>query len=238
MGGRQAVAVADEFVPGCRRVWLDGVNAYILDTGGDGLVLIDTGSPVLFHPQRLRRAVRSSGWAITDVSDVLITHQHIDHAGGLARLAEWTNARIRVHPADAAEIEAGAKARPGIGRDAFTRLVGRAARLRRVGPAPVHVYLVDGDHLGGGIEVVHTPGHTAGHCAFLWEAHGGVLFCGDAFANWRGRLGHPPVAEDWGEAHASIRRLAELDYAVVAFGHGPVLREAARAAVAGFAAGL
>lgn len=219
-------------------MWLDGVNAYVLDTGGDGLVLVDTGAPMLFHPHRLRRAVENTGWSITDVSDILITHQHIDHAGGLRRLAEWTGARVHVHPADAPEIAGGVAARPGVGRSTLTRIVGRAARLRAVGPARVDAYLVDGEHLEIGIDVVHTPGHTDGHCVFLWPAHGGVLFCGDAMANFRGRIGHPPVAEDWDMAHESIRRIAGLDFSIVAFGHGPVLRGEATSIVRGFAAAL
>ena len=85
-----------------------------------------------------------------------------------------------------------------------------------------------------GIEVIHTPGHTAGHCAYLWPDHGGVLFVGDAVANWFGRLGPAPLAEDWNEARASARKLAEREFATVVFGHGPVLKDGAAARLRAF----
>ena len=228
--------MAELVARGCVRIALDGVNAYLVDTGGDKLTLVDTGAPVL-HPRRVMRAIGAFGRAPDDLGDVLITHQHIDHAGGLARIAAASGARVHVHPLDAPEIEAGERARPGIGRSPITRTIARVARLLPVGAASVDHYLSDGDELieGIGMRSIHTPGHTAGHTVFLWPSRGGVLFVGDAFANWRGRLGHTPLAEDWDQAIASIRRIAELDFSVVAFGHGPPLRDRATARVRTFA---
>ena len=218
------------------RILLDGVNAYLIDGGGDKLTLVDTGAPLL-HPRRVLRGVGAFGRDPEDLGDILITHQHIDHAGGLARIAAATGARVHVHPLDAPEIEAGERARPGIGRSPVTRLIARSARLRPVEQANVDHYLSDGVDLIDrvGIQSIHTPGHTAGHTAFLWPNHDGVLFVGDAFANWRGSLGHTPSAEDWDQAIASIGRIAELDFTVVAFGHGPPLRDRAAARVRTFA---
>lgn len=223
-------------VRGCVRVGLDGVNAYLVDTGGDRLTLIDTGTPIL-HPRRILRAIGAFGRTSDDLGDILITHQHIDHAGGLAQIAAATGARVHVHPLDAPEIEAGERTRPGIGRSPITRLIARSARLRPVGPATVNHHLADGDELidGVGIRSIHTPGHTEGHTAFLWPAHGGVLFVGDAFANWRGSLGHTPSAEDWDLVNASIGLIAELEFQAVAFGHGPPIRDQAAVRVRRFA---
>lgn len=223
-------------VRGCVRVGLDGVNAYLVDTGGDRLTLIDTGTPIL-HPRRILRAIGAFGRTSDDLGDILITHQHIDHAGGLAHIAAATGARVHVHPLDAPEIEAGERTRPGIGRSPITRLIARSARLRPVAPATVNHHLADGHELidGVGIRSIHTPGHTEGHTAFLWPAGGGVLFVGDAFTNWRGRLGHAPSAEDWDQATASISLIADLDFHAVAFGHGPPLRDQAVARVRRFA---
>ena len=220
----------------CVRVGLDGVNAYLVDTGGDRLTLIDTGTPIL-HPRRILRAIGAFGRTSDDLGDILITHQHIDHAGGLAHIAAATEARVHVHPLDAPEIKAGERPRPGIGRSPITRLIARSARLRPVGPTTVVHYLGDGDEIidGVGIRSIHTPGHTAGHTVFLWPTHGGVLFVGDALANWCGRLGHAPSAEDWVQATGSIGRIAELDFRAVAFGHGPPLRDQAVARVRRFA---
>jgi len=226
-----------EFVArGCVRIVLDGVNAYLVDTGADTLTLVDTGLQIL-HPRRVLRAIGAFGRAPDDLGDILITHQHIDHAGGLARVAAATGARVHVHPLDAPEIEVGDRSRPGLGRGPATRLIARSARIRPVEAVPVDHYLPDVDGVidGIGIRSIHTPGHTAGHTAFLWPAHGGVLFVGDAFANWRGSLGHTPSAEDWDLANASIGLIAELDFQAVAFGHGPPIRDQAAVRVRRFA---
>ena len=81
-----------------------------------------------------------------------------------------------------------------------------------------------------GLTALHTPGHTAGHIAYLWPKHGGVLFVGDALANLRGKLGHAPVGADWDEVVVSAKRLAQLDFQTAVFGHGRVMHQGAAAA--------
>ncbi len=119
----------------------------------------------------------------------------------------------------------------------MTRLVAHGARMMRVGPATVDHYLEKGDRLIDevGIRAIHTPGHTAGHTAFLWPMHGGALLPGDAIANWFGRLQHAPLVEDWNEAAGSVAVVAELSCGIIAFGHGPVLRDRATARIRRFA---
>lgn len=216
--------MAEQVLPGLTRIGLGAVNAYLVDSGADDLVLIDTGGPM--HPRMILGAITEAGHRAADVGDILVTHQHIDHAGGLAGLAAATGARVNVHPLDAPEIETGSRPRPAHGHNLMTRILAPTSRSLRLPPAAVDHELADGETLAGslGIRVVHTPGHTAGHCAFLWGSHGGVLFAGDALANWRGRLGPAPLAEDWARAEVSIGKLAELDFDVALFGHGRVLR--------------
>jgi len=92
---------------------------------------------------------------------------------------------------------------------------------------PVHVsYPVrDGSALPGGWVAVHTPGHTPGHCSFFHPSLG-VLVAGDALGGVRrGRIRAPAAiyTEDMPGAALSVRRLAELEPAVVCFGHGDPL---------------
>jgi glyoxylase-like metal-dependent hydrolase (beta-lactamase superfamily II) len=166
------------------------------------------------------------GRSTFEIGDVLLTHQHSDHAGGLGRLADLTEARVHVHALDAPELRAGLPARPFTGRGRLGRLFARFPPGTPHGPAGIDHELVDGDVLGGdlGIRAVHTPGHTAGHTAFVWPEHGGVLFAGDAITNLLGRPGHAPVGEDWEEADRSVGRLAAEEFSVAVFGHGRVLR--------------
>ena len=76
---------------------------------------------------------------------------------------------------------------------------------------------------------VHTPGHSPGQCA-LYNEHQGVLLTGDAVMRLIGRKVRAPhdfLTSDVPAAHASVRRLAELDFSVVGFGHGsPLLSDA------------
>jgi len=95
----------------------------------------------------------------------------------------------------------------------------------------------DGDEVpaAGGIKAIHTPGHTAGHLAFLWPQNGGVLFAGDAAGNIFG-LG-PPISalgamftEDAAGAKESFRKLAALEFDIACFGHGRPIKGKAHAA--------
>jgi glyoxylase-like metal-dependent hydrolase (beta-lactamase superfamily II) len=79
--------------------------------------------------------------------------------------------------------------------------------------------------IAGGVRVLHTPGHTAGHVS-LWVPSKRLLFAGDAASNLFGRI-RPPFGmftEDMVRAKESMRRLAELDFETACFGHGGVLR--------------
>lgn len=236
--GRENGWMTDRVVPGCTQVRLGLVNAFLVDTGGDSLVLIDAGTPVRFHTRRLLAALREAGRSPADLGDILITHQHIDHAGGAAAVVAATGARVHIHELDTPELEAGARPRPGKGRSLSTSLVAYwSSRWMKLGPVAVNHQLVGGELLAGslGIQAIHTPGHTLGHTSYLWPDHGGVLFAGDAVANFRGKRHHAPVAHDWDQVVTSVAKLAEYDYETVVFGHGRILRDNAVAEVRRFA---
>ncbi|HZB48938.1 MAG TPA: MBL fold metallo-hydrolase, partial [Mycobacteriales bacterium] len=96
---------------------------------------------------------------------------------------------------------------------------------------------LDGSLLPGGLRVVHTPGHTPGHVSLLHEPTG-VLVTGDALFNVRG-LRYCP---DWLCTDPSLNRksadvLGDLDFEIVAFMHGPEIRQGAREAVRAFLRG-
>ena len=86
----------------------------------------------------------------------------------------------------------------------------------------------DGDMLPylGGLHIIHTPGHTPGSmCLFLAKSR--VLIVGDTIINNKDRLSRPlPLRADRDEAEQSLRKLAQLDFDVCCFGHGPPLYSA------------
>jgi glyoxylase-like metal-dependent hydrolase (beta-lactamase superfamily II) len=95
--------------------------------------------------------------------------------------------------------------------------------------------LVDGDVLPvlGGLEVIHTPGHTPGSVC-LWAARDGLLFTGDLLQRRFGRIicASSIFSDDVRAARQSVQRLAALDVNTIIFGHDPPMREGGREAIA------
>ena len=218
---------AREVLPGVHRLWFPAIdnNAYLVAT--DELVMIDSGPPK--KAEQVLEAIRRLGRRPEDLAAILVTHHHTDHTGNLADLVGRTGAEVHVHPADSAVVREGGP-RPRAQPHGF---VGKAMAAMARGPsvapaAPVARELADGQTLDrlGGIRVLHTPGHTGGHTAFLWVDRG-VLFAGDAAANMLGFLGIAHLNEDTDAARSSFDRLAGMDFAAACFGHGRVIRQGA-----------
>ena len=86
----------------------------------------------------------------------------------------------------------------------------------------------DGDVLPemmGGLQVVGTPGHSPDHLAF-WQPENRVLFCGDVILRLpKLRLPYGLFTVDMEQNKRSVRRVTELDPAIVCFGHGKPMTE-------------
>ena len=164
------------------------VSCHLLVDGREA-VLIDTG--LAGEPWRIRRLVARLGLQPASIKAVLLTHGHLDHAGNLAWVKQWSGARILAHPAEQAHLDGRFPYR-GVSRWCG-RLESLGRRVLGYRPAAIDESLADGQLLPywGGLRVVHLPGHTAGHCGFLSERDG-LLFAGDLFASYRPRAHLPP----------------------------------------------
>ncbi len=230
MAASQHVKPPQLVVPQVYQISLGIVNAFLLESNDD-LVLIDTGTPG--SADKILGAVRALGKRPSDIKQILITHLHADHTGSLAALKTATSAPVYMHPVDAALVRIGIAGRPmkpapGV----MPRLMVTMLRLRG---APV-VEAVETDHevndgdtlpIAGGIEVIHTPGHSAGQVAFLWPQNGGVLFAGDVAGNVGNKLGISIVYEDMPLGMKSLERLSRMPFATAIFGHGGPIVNAA-----------
>ncbi len=229
-------AAAIPLAPGVWRVPTvprDLINTVVFRDDDGQVTLVDTG--LKQAPARILAALAEIGSGPPDVTRILLTHAHADHAGGLADLVRRTGAGVGVHRDDAEGIRHGRSAP----LDPHTT-AGRLLR-RNVGfaAAPVAEELHDDQLLdvAGGLRVVHTPGHTPGHVSLLHEPTR-VLITGDAIWNMRARMTWPVFAfcTDARLTQATAHRLGELEYDLVAFTHGPEIRAGAREAVRGFLA--
>ena len=220
--------------PGVWRIPLIGdlVNGFAFRDDDGQVTLLDMG--LRASGRKVVAALRWIGSDVSDVTRLLLTHAHSDHAGGAAHVAERTGLGVGVHAADAGYVRAGtpAPAASALGR-LLNRLPGTGFEA-----VPVAEELADGQLLpvAGGLRVVHTPGHSPGHASFL-HPESGVLVTGDAIFNVR-RLRWPVKAfcTDFRMTQQTAHVLGELDYTTAAFTHGPELRERPRELIRAFLA--
>lgn len=212
-------------------VQIEDVKVFIID-GPDGLVVIDAGFPGTMAV--IEEAVRALGREPGDITDVLVTHCHPDHAGGLAEILRATGATAWMHPADAQMVRQGQAFRPwevtpGEANETFAETVIRHAPTT-FEPAPVEGEVTDDEEIpvAGGILAVETPGHTCGHLAFFWSGDGGVMFLGDVAKNVTGMV-LSPIYEDRAQGEQSLRMLAQREFEVACFAHGDPILESASA---------
>lgn len=157
---------------------VERLACYLYD--GPERVLIECGPSRSLH--NLVAALDQLG--VDDVATIVVTHIHLDHAGGAGHLAErYPGARIGVHGRGAPHM-----ARPERLIRSATRIYGEDGMAAMWGPMraiPEERLLVldEGDRipLGGGrhLDVMYTPGHAQHHLVFFDPETGG-MYVGDA----------------------------------------------------------
>jgi glyoxylase-like metal-dependent hydrolase (beta-lactamase superfamily II) len=224
-------------VPGIWRIPLvrDYVNGFILRDDDGQVTLVDMG--LKFSGPKVMAALAAIGSAPSEVTRLVLTHAHSDHAGGAAHVAAATGQGVEIHGDDAGYAREG-KSAPRDRSFLLGRIFDRLSRGQAFAPVPVERELVDGEVLpvAGGLRVVHTPGHSPGHVSLLHEPTR-LLITGDAIFNVR-RLRWPVRAfcADFAMTTRTAGVLGELDYDLAAFTHGPELRDHPREAIRGFLA--
>lgn len=158
------------------------INAYLIQLSGR-LVLIDTGSGELFGTGAgggLLASLELAGFKPDQITDILITHIHSDHAGGLVKggLRVFGNATIHVGKPDLEFFfDAAAQKRTGYEQQFFD--VAATALKPYLDAGRVTPISADGELLPGVFATLH-PGHTPGS-AFFTLRDGGeeLVFVGD-----------------------------------------------------------
>jgi glyoxylase-like metal-dependent hydrolase (beta-lactamase superfamily II) len=213
------------------------VNSFAFVDSDGSVTLVDCG--LKRAPARIVAGLAAIGKSVGEVTRIVLTHVHQDHAGGAAEMSRRTSAPVAAHAADAPFASTGVQPPPDT-----SLLAGRLARRLpghgRFEPLEVAQQLADGDLLdvGGGLRVIHTPGHSPGHVSLLHEPTK-LLITGDAIFNVLGvRLPPKSFCSDVRMTRRTAHALGELEYDVAAFTHGPEIRDGARERVRRFVSRL
>ncbi|KOF13734.1 beta-lactamase [Ensifer adhaerens] len=214
----RAAWLNDMFLPPDVLEW--ALNVVVVRSG-DRTMLIDAGMgmefPDLPRAGRLAQRLEAAGIDLTSVTDVVLTHMHMDHVGGLLvdGVRERLRPDLRVHVA-AAEAEFW-------GAPDFSRVSmppGFPDALRRTAKRFLNEYEsqlrpFDQEYeVAPGVVAIRTGGHTPGHCVVRLASGGDRLtFAGDAVfqvgfdhPDWYNGFEHDPEEA----ARVRIRLLQEL----------------------------
>lgn len=220
-------------------------NVYLVEDNGS-VMIVDSGLPAAHHA--ISGAVRSLGYGPGSVSAIVLTHGHFDHTGTAAKLRSEFRAPVLAHPADhyiAAHPYRYAHERsrwtyplrfPGSLRSLGAMTMAGALLVRGVGDV-LELGPDSGTDLPGSPELLHTPGHTAGHVALHFPGRG-ALIAGDSIVTFNPYTGHrgPQIVSgaataDSSTALASLHALAATGADVLLTGHGEPWTAGAEAAV-------
>lgn len=218
---------------------LRAVNVYAIETD-DGLALIDGGWAVPAAEIALEDALAEIGFGVDEINELLVTHVHRDHYTMAVALRRIHGTRISLGRGDQASLEGLQRLEPGAPIAEIARLPGYGAAAlaeqlsgRPTGKASASHEFEDPDHwldgratidLGGvTLTAIPTPGHTAGHYVFRWDA-AGVLFSGDhVLPHITPSIGFELVrtADPLGDFLRSLRLLTDMDDLRLLPAHGP-----------------
>lgn len=160
------------------------INAFLINTG-EKLILVDTGAGSFFgvgYGGKLTQRLKSIGYDASQITDILVTHVHTDHTGGLVNegQAVFPNAIIHVGKADLDFFldENNQNGVDGYDKTYFQQATTALTPYLKLG----HVSPISGSQLVfKGVNATPTPGHTPGHYFYTVESKGEkITFIGDA----------------------------------------------------------
>lgn len=173
-------------------------NVYLIVNQGEA-VLVDAGYDEPAASESILAYIQSLGEI--KVKAIVLTHYHKDHSPGAKRLLEKVHCRVFCHPLETEAIE------------------------KQIHPYRITSTLEEGDTLQVGdlsLQILHAPGHTRGHLN-IWIEQERLLLTGDNIVG-EGTTWIGPPDGNLTDYLATLRRLQHLDPAMIAPGHGEMIR--------------
>ncbi len=188
----------------------------------NNLIIVDTGYPLQIN--LMKEAIEQCGYRLEDINKIIFTHQDIDHIGCAKELIKISpNIEVMAHEEEAPYIDGRLVpiklANLDINNPFYNQLKAGFDNRR----IKIDRELKDGDFFSicGGIEIIHTPGHTPGHiCIYIHDDK--VLIAGDALNLDNGKLAgaNPQYSENMMQANESIKKLYNYEIETVMTYHG------------------
>jgi len=176
------------------------VNAYLI-VQSDRLVMVDAGTGELYGPtlDKLSDSIRAAGYDPEKITDILITHIHTDHTGGLMHgdLRVFPHALIHVSET---ELNYWMSPENKLQAPANQKQYFDQAILK-IGPylaADQVRTFASGEQPVPGIDSIPAPGHTPGHTFYAFESRGAkIVFWGDILHVQEVQFDDPAVTIDF-----------------------------------------
>jgi glyoxylase-like metal-dependent hydrolase (beta-lactamase superfamily II) len=195
----------------------------------NNVILVDTGMPGQL--QKIQEAINNEGMPFERLNKVIITHQDLDHTGGLYDILKESKNKIEVlsHGDDKPYIQ-GEKTLVRLNSNFMNIIPENQRKMAKLmfenySPVNVNKTLKDNEKLPycGGMTIIHTPGHTPGHiCIYHQESK--TLIAGDAMNIKDGQLIRPRKEildkKSYNLAINSLKKLQKFDIKNIISYHG------------------
>ncbi|TBL76601.1 MBL fold metallo-hydrolase [Paenibacillus thalictri] len=205
-------------------------------------ILIDCGYPNFMD--HIREAASRSNVALDTITTIILTHDDMDHIGSLAALKRsYPHIEVISHEIEAPYIDGTKKSLRLVQAEASLTMLplhelAQAEQfvrfLQTIEHVPVDRLVSDKELLPwcGGIEIIHTPGHTPGHIS-LYLPLCKTLIAGDAVVIENGKLdiANPQFTLDLEAAVQSVRHLLAYDIEKLYCYHGGLFEGQVRPAL-------
>lgn len=199
----------------------------------NNLVLVDTGMDGPDYLEKMQKLFQEDNLDFSNLDTIILTHQDFDHIGGLHEILGSSEKSVEVYFHEAEKdyivgdkelIKGNRKKMPSL----FRLLRKKTGRERDIEPddgsdIKVIRILKDGELLpfGGGLKVIHAPGHTPGNIC-LYHEKSKTLIAGDTVNYLDGKLigPNPQFTPDFEQAMESMKKLLDYDIQRIICYHG------------------